>query len=86
MFWGSHPTPPFLVYRTRPTKAHMIEQHYTIGELAALHKCHKETIRRRCEKGELRGVRVASNWRIPESAVREYLEGGNVLRFKRKAG
>jgi hypothetical protein len=24
MFWGSHPTPPFLVYRTSPPEARMI--------------------------------------------------------------
>jgi excisionase family DNA binding protein len=86
MFWGSHLTPPFLVYRTSPPEAHMIEQHYTIGELAALLKCHKETIRRLCEKGDLRGVRIASNWRISESAVREYMDGAqNVVNFKRKS-
>jgi excisionase family DNA binding protein len=86
MFWGSHPTPPFLVYRTSPPEAHMIEQHYTVTELAGLLKCHPETVRRLCDKGELRSIRVATNRRIPESAVREYMDGGQVVRFRRKAG
>jgi excisionase family DNA binding protein len=64
----------------------MIEQHFTVKELAALLKCHEETIRRLCDKGEIRSVRVASNRRIPESAVKEYMDGAqNVVRFKRKS-
>jgi excisionase family DNA binding protein len=84
--WGSHPTPPFLVYRTSPPEAHMIEQFYTVTEIASLLKCHPETVRRLCDRGELRSIRVATNRRIPESAVTEYMDGAqNVVNFKRKA-
>jgi excisionase family DNA binding protein len=64
----------------------VIEQHFTPKELAGLLKCHEETVRRMCDRGDLKSVRWGSTRRIPESAVHEYLEGGNVLRFKRKAG
>jgi excisionase family DNA binding protein len=75
-----------LVYRTSPPEAHMIEQHFTVQELSALLKVHEETIRRLCDKGEIRSVRVASNRRIPESAVTEYMDGAqNVVNFKRKS-
>jgi excisionase family DNA binding protein len=64
----------------------MIEQHYTVSELAALLKCHPETVRRLCDRGELRSIRVATNRRIPESAVTEYMDGAqNVVNFKRKS-
>jgi excisionase family DNA binding protein len=64
----------------------LIEPHYTVKELAALLKVHEETIRRLCDRGELRSIRVATNRRIPESAVTEYMDGAqNVVRFKRKS-
>jgi excisionase family DNA binding protein len=63
-----------------------LEQHYTVSEIASLLKCHPETVRRLCDRGELRSIRVATNRRIPESAVTEYMDGAqNVVRFKRKA-
>jgi excisionase family DNA binding protein len=86
MFWGSHLTPPFLVYRTSPPEAPLIEPHYTPKDLAQIFKCHEETVRRMCDRGDLKSVRWGTTRRIPESAVHEYLEGGNVVRFKRKAG
>jgi excisionase family DNA binding protein len=64
----------------------MIEQFYTVTEIASLLKCHPETVRRLCDRGELRSIRVATNRRIPESAVTEYMDGAqNVVNFKRKA-
>jgi excisionase family DNA binding protein len=64
----------------------MIEQFYTVQEIAALLRVHEETIRRLCDRGELRSIRVAANRRIPESAVKEYMDGAqNVVNFKRRA-
>jgi excisionase family DNA binding protein len=65
----------------------LIEQFYTVKEIAALLKCHEETIRRLCDKGDIRSIRVATNRRIPESAVKEYMDGtqGQVVNFKRKS-
>ncbi len=50
-----------------------IEKHYTTAELAHLLSADPETIRRAARKGRLRSVRVGSDRRYPESAVREYL-------------
>lgn len=50
-----------------------IERHYTTAELAKLLAAHPETIRREAARGRLRSVRVGSERRYPESAVREYL-------------
>jgi excisionase family DNA binding protein len=64
----------------------MIEQHYTVTEIAGLLKCHPETVRRLCDRNQLRSIRVGTNRRIPESAVTEYMDGAqNVVNFKRKS-
>jgi excisionase family DNA binding protein len=52
-----------------------IEWHYTTRDLAQRLSVHPETVRREAAKGRLRSVRVGSERRYPESAVREYLEG-----------
>jgi excisionase family DNA binding protein len=51
-----------------------IEQHYTGREVAELFSAHPETVRRLAARGELRSVRVGSERRYPQSAIREYLE------------
>jgi excisionase family DNA binding protein len=51
----------------------VIERHYTTRELAELLQVHPETIRRAAARGELRSVRVGSERRYPESAVKEWL-------------
>jgi excisionase family DNA binding protein len=51
-----------------------IERHYTTRELAERLGVHPETIRREAMRGRLRSVRVGSERRYPESAVREWLE------------
>lgn len=51
-----------------------IERHYTTRELAELLAVHQETVRREAQRGRLRSVRVGSERRYPESAVREYLD------------
>ena len=50
-----------------------IEKHYTTRELSDRLSVHPETIRRAAARGDLRSVRVGSERRYPESAVREYL-------------
>ena len=50
-----------------------IERHYTTRELAELLNAHPETIRRAAAKGDLRSVRVGSERRYPEGAVKEWL-------------
>jgi excisionase family DNA binding protein len=55
-------------------RASGIEQHYTTRELAELLKTHPETIRRLAASGQLASVRVGSERRYPESAVRALLD------------
>lgn len=50
-----------------------IERHYTTSQLANLLSAHPETIRRAAAAGRLRSVRVGSERRYSESAVREWL-------------
>jgi len=52
----------------------VIEHHYSGRELAELLSVNPETIRREAQRGRLRSVRIGSERRYPESAVREYLE------------
>ena len=52
----------------------MIERHYTTRELAQLLSVNPETVRREAARGHLKSVRVGSERRYPESAVRAYLE------------
>jgi excisionase family DNA binding protein len=51
----------------------VIERHFSTRELAELLNAHPETIRREALRGRLRSVRVGSERRYPESAVKEYL-------------
>jgi excisionase family DNA binding protein len=55
----------------------VIERHYTTRELAKLLSVNPETVRREAARGRLKSVRVASERRYPESAVREYLQRFN---------
>jgi excisionase family DNA binding protein len=51
----------------------VIESHYSGKALAALLSVNPETIRRAAAAGKLRSVRVGSERRYPESAVKEWL-------------
>jgi excisionase family DNA binding protein len=51
----------------------VIEPHYTGRGLAKLLAVNPETIRRAAASGKLRSVRVGSDRRYPESAVKEWL-------------
>jgi excisionase family DNA binding protein len=53
----------------------VIEPHYTGRQLAALLAVNPETIRRAAATGRLRSVRVGSERRYPESAVKDWLAG-----------
>lgn len=54
----------------------MIEQHYTLQEAADLLSCHPETLRRAAAAGKLHTVRIGRDRRIPESALRDWIDGG----------
>jgi excisionase family DNA binding protein len=55
------------------TEGKGIERHYTGRQVAELLAVCPETIRRLAAKGELHSVRVGSERRYPESAVKAYL-------------
>jgi excisionase family DNA binding protein len=52
----------------------MIDPHYTTAQVAALLAVNPETVRRLASRGELVFVRVGSELRFPEGAVRDYLD------------
>lgn len=47
----------------------MIEQHYTVPDVAAALKVDERTVRAWIEAGKLKAVRVGRHYRIPESAI-----------------
>jgi excisionase family DNA binding protein len=49
------------------------QRHYSTRELAKFLGVHPETIRREAARRRLRSVRVGSERRFPESAVKDYL-------------
>jgi excisionase family DNA binding protein len=57
-----------------PYGGRLIERHYSTRQLAELLSVNPETIRREAQRGRLRSVRIGSERRYPESAVRQYLE------------
>lgn len=55
------------------------ERLLTVKEVAALLKAHEETVRRWLREGVIKGVRPAGKrfgWRIRESELRRFLDGG----------
>ena len=54
--------------------ARTLERYYTTRELADMLNVHPETVRRSARRGELRSVRIGTERRYPESAVRSWLD------------
>lgn len=52
----------------------VMEPMYTTKQVAAAWSVNPETVRRLAARGDLRSVRVGSERRYPESALREYLQ------------
>src|SRR5687768_10815093 len=52
----------------------VIEPHYTTAQVASLLSVNPETVRRLAARGQLRFVRVGSELRFSEAAIRDYLE------------
>lgn len=47
----------------------------TVEEAARALRVHPRTIRRICERGELRAIRVGRQWRIDRASFEEYYRG-----------
>jgi excisionase family DNA binding protein len=52
----------------------VVERMYTTRQVAEAWSVNPETVRRLAARGLLRSVRVGSERRYPESALREYLQ------------
>ena len=50
---------------------------YTVNEVAEMLSVHPETIRRNLKSGKLKGHKVGKDWRVEESAIRQFLTGEN---------
>lgn len=49
---------------------------YTVQEIAEALRVHSRTAYRLVKEGKIKGIKVGSQWRIPESALLEYIETG----------
>ena len=64
-------------YRLPAAKPESADQALTAAAAAIRLKVHEDTVRSLCKRGALRSVRVGKReFRIPESAVIEFLRGG----------
>ena len=52
-----------------------MEEHLTLKEAAQRLKVREKTVRRWIQSGALRATKAGKLWRIPESALDEFLEG-----------
>ena len=52
-----------------------MEKILTPAEVADVMRLNRRTVYKLLESGELRGRKVGRVWRIPESAISEYMEG-----------
>jgi excisionase family DNA binding protein len=49
---------------------------YTVREIAETLRIHSRTAYRLIQEGKIRGIKVGSQWRVPESSLLEYIESG----------
>lgn len=49
---------------------------YTVREIADTLRIHPRTAYRLIQEGRIRGIKVGSQWRVPESSLLEYIESG----------
>ncbi|SMF25504.1 helix-turn-helix domain-containing protein [Desulfovibrio gilichinskyi] len=47
---------------------------YTVREIADTLRIHSRTAYRLIQEGKIRGIKVGSQWRVPESSLLEYIE------------
>lgn len=49
---------------------------YTVQEIADTLRVHSRTAYRLVKEGKIKGIKVGSQWRIPEQALLEYIDSG----------
>ncbi|MHA7190131.1 helix-turn-helix domain-containing protein [Arthrobacter sp. MDT2-16] len=52
-------------------------QLYTVAEVAAMMRVSKMTVYRMVQSGTIQSIRFGRSYRVPQSAVRDYLEAAN---------
>lgn len=52
-------------------------QLYTVAEVAAMMRVSKMTVYRMVRAGTIRSIRFGRSYRVPQSAVRDYLDATN---------
>lgn len=59
---------------------------YTVQEVADTLRVHARTAYRLITNGEIKAVKIGSQWRIPESALNDYIEEGLNRPVREKKG
>ncbi|NDV26152.1 helix-turn-helix domain-containing protein [Desulfovibrio sp. JC010] len=59
---------------------------YTVREIADTLRIHPRTAYRLVQEGKIRGIKVGSQWRVPESSLLEYIESGLQTAPKKEKG
>ncbi len=57
---------------------------YTVREIADTLRIHPRTAYRLIQEGRIRGIKVGSQWRVPESSLLEYIESGLQASLKKE--
>ena len=54
---------------------------FTLGEVAELFNCHKETVRREIKAGKLRAAKIGKEYRVSRTDLEDYwaMRGGGAL-------
>lgn len=52
------------------------EKYYTPNEIAKKYNVKEGTVRKWLYRGDLKGIKLGGLWRIPESALEEFLKRG----------
>ena len=55
-----------------------IEEHYTVEEVAESLKFNPRTVMMWLKKGKLKGIKIGNDWRITESAVKDFIAENEV--------
>lgn len=57
----------------------------TVQEVADLLRVHQRTAYRLITKGDIKAIKIGSQWRVPEAALMEFIESGWKAAAKRHA-
>ena len=56
----------------------MQEKNYTTKEVQEILRLHNRTINRYCKSGKLKAFKIGNDWRIPETALQDFLKARNL--------